>query len=341
MTATAPAPEADRTPATPPTAPAAVTRQTGLRDRAKEASKRLIPAVNRVTERLGVRLQPVHYYSEVPDRAALRSDRTAWTDRVEIAGHDWDLDAQLAWLEHVCAPYVHEVAGLHEWRTLGTDRGPGYGPLESQVLHAVVRSLAPSRILEIGSGVSTVISRRAADRNAAEGRGETAITCVEPYPRDALRALSGVEVVAERAQVVDAAHFAALGAGDVLFIDSTHALRTGSELARLYLEVLPRLAPGVVVHIHDIVLPYLHMPDVLDNVFDWQESTLLAALLTDNHRLQVLACESLLHHDRPDGLARVLPDYRPRRMQDGLYADGGVASGDHFPSSIWLTRVGP
>jgi predicted O-methyltransferase YrrM len=343
MTATVPAPatteDPTADPATPVSAPAA--RQIGVRDRAKEASKRLIPLVNRVTERLGVRVQPVHYYSEVPDRGALRADRAGWTHRVDIAGHDWDLDAQLAWLGEICTPYVHEVAGLHDWQALGTDRGPGYGPVESQVLHAVVRSLAPARILEIGSGVSTVISRRAADRNAAEDRGRTAITCIEPYPRDALRALPGVEVVAERAQVVDAAHFDALRAGDLLFIDSTHALRTGSELARLYLEVLPRLAPGVVVHIHDIVLPYLHMPDVLDNVFDWQESTLLAALLTDNHRLQVLACESLLHHDRPGDLARVLPDYRPRRMQDGLYADAGVASGDHFPSSIWLTRVGP
>ena len=139
---------------------------------------------------------------------------------------------------------------------------------------------------------------------------------------------------------VDGAHFAELEAGDVLFIDSTHAVRTGSELARLYLEIIPRLRPGVLVHVHDVVLPYLHMPDVLDNVFDWQETTLLAALLTDNPRLRVLACTSLLHHDRPEDLAQVLPDYRPRRMNNGLYADDG-ASGDHFPSSIWLSRVGP
>lgn len=302
---------------------------------ARDAVKRLIPLANRVTERVGVRVQPVHYYSEVPDRRALRADRSAWARPVELVGVDWDLDEQLAWLERVCGPYAAEVRGLADWRELGTDRGPGYGPIESQVLHCAVRSLAPARILEVGSGVSTVISRRAADRNAAEGRRPTAITCVEPYPRESLWALAGVEVVAQRAQDVDRAHFDRLESGDVLFIDSTHAVRTGSELARLYLEILPRLAPGVVVHIHDIVFPYLYLPDVLDSVFDWQESTLLAALLTGNQGLRVLACTSALHHERSAGVQAVLPDYRPRPMRDGLNVDG--ADRGHFPSSIWLT----
>ena len=307
---------------------------------ARDVAKRLIPVVNRVTERWGLRLQPVHYYSEVPDRRALRADRS-WARRVGLTGVDWSLEDQLAWLEKTCRPYVGEVQGLKDWRELGNDRGPGYGPIESQVLHCAVRALAPRRILEVGSGVSTVISRRAADRNEEEGRGRTAITCIEPHPRDALRALAGVDVIAARAQDVDLSLFDELGAGDLLFIDSTHAVRTGSELARLYLDVLPRLAEGVVVHIHDIVLPYLHQPDVLDSVFDWQESTLLAALLTDNPRLAVLACESALHHDRPEGLAELLPDYRPRPMTDGLNPDGDPVGRGHFPSSTWLVRVGP
>lgn len=320
------------------TAPAPPARRASVRDRAKEASKRLIPQVNRITERFGVRVQPVHYYSEVPDRRALRADR-GWARPYDIAGQHPDLDDQLAWLEKACAPYVGEVAGLGEWQDLGSDRGPGYGPIESQILHAVVRSLAPARILEVGSGVSTVISQRAAARNAAEGRRSSRITCIEPFPRPALRALPGVEVVAQRCQDADLALFDTLGPGDLLFIDSTHAVRTGSELARLYLEILPRLAPGVIVHVHDVYLPYLHAPDVLDGVFDWQETTLLAALLTDNPRLRVLACCSQLHTDRPDDLARVLPDYRPRPMSDGLYA--GDEAGGHFPSSLWLTRAGP
>jgi hypothetical protein len=305
--------------------------------RAKDVVKRLIPLVNKATERLGVRLQPVHYYSEVPDRRSLRADRSSWARPVVLTGVDWDLDEQLAWLAKVCGPYVHEVEGLDQWRSLGTDRGPGYGPIESQVLHSVVRSLAPARIVEVGSGVSTVISRWAADRNAADARNATEITCIEPFPREALLALPGVDVVTRPAQEVDAALFERLESGDLLFIDSTHALRTGSELARLYLEVLPRLAPGVVVHIHDIVLPYLFMPDVLDSVFDWQETTLLAALLTGNDGFRVLAAQAALHHERPAELERILPDYRPRATRDGLYVAGADAG--HYPSSIWLART--
>jgi hypothetical protein len=106
----------------------------------------------------------------------------------------------------------------------------------------------------------------------------------------------------------------------------------GSELQRIYLEIIPRLRPGVVVHIHDIFLPYLYSPDALSTYFGWQETTLLAALLTANPRLQIAASLSILHHTRPRELAAILPDYVPRATDRGLYAKGK----GHFPSSIWI-----
>ena len=122
--------------------------------------------------------------------------------------------------------------------------------------------------------------------------------------------------------------------GDLLFIDSSHAVKVGSEVPRIYLEILPRLRPGVFVHIHDVFLPYLYPPDILSWPFwAWQETVLLAALLTNNPKLEVLFCLSGLHHARPSELCRLLPDYRPRAMQGGLFADGGPG---HYPSSIWL-----
>lgn len=290
--------------------------------------------INRLSERGGVRLQPVHYYSEVPDRAWLGAHRKVWARPVSLPGVVWNLDEQLAWLEKVCRPYLREVVGLSSWSGYGTDSGPGYGAIESQVMHCVVRDLAPPRVVEVGSGVSTALMRDAVARNVADGRSATAITCVEPYPRPGLRRLPDVTIIEQPAQEVGLAVFDQLREGDLLFIDSTHALRTGSELARLYLEVLPGLRPGVVVHIHDIYLPYLYAPDVLDSVFDWQETTLLAALLTNNPQLSVLACESALHHERSAALSELLPDYRPRPMTEGLYAERSAEG--HFPSSLWL-----
>jgi hypothetical protein len=308
-------------------------RRRALVRAAKDRAKAVMVRANTVFERAGVHVEPVHYYSNVPDRRALRRTIDEWAKPLPLFGIDWDLDAQAAWVLDTTAIHISEVTGLADYERYGRLLlGPGYGPIESQLLHCVVRSLAPARILEVGSGVSTMVSVAASCRNADEGRPPTDVTCIEPYPGAGLLELEDVRLIRQPAQVVPAEVFEELGAGDVLFVDSTHTVRTGSELSRLYLDVLPRLAHGVLVHIHDIYLPYAFAPDVLDSLFDWQETTLVAALLTGSDRFEVLACCSALHHERPDGLGAAFPDYRPRATASGLYtgADG------HFPSSLWL-----
>jgi predicted O-methyltransferase YrrM len=298
----------------------------------KRSLKRVARRLISVGERVGVHLQPVHYYADVPDRRWLRANRPLWARPLVPAGQDWDLDAQLLWLEKRCAPHVEEVRGFAAYEAdTRDDFGPGYGPVEAQLLHCVIRHDAPRRVVEVGSGVSTATMVRAARRNVAEGRAGTTITCIEPNPHAALRSLD-VDLIAQPAQAVDLGVFLELQAGDLLFIDSTHAVRTGSEVVRLYLEVLPRLARGVLVHIHDIFLPYMFHPNVLAEIFDWQETALLAALLTGNESLEVLACMSALVLDRPERLREVLPDVRPRRVETGIQVDGV----GHYPSSSWL-----
>ena len=148
--------------------------------------------------------------------------------------------------------------------------------------------------------------------------------------------LDGITLIREMCQALPASLFGELRDGDLLFIDSSHAVRTGSDTLRIYTELIPNLAPGVFVHVHDITLPYLYPPDALVNPWAWQETTLLLALLTHNPRLSVLACESALHHDRPAALAKILSDYRPRTQQQGLDVSGNSQAGTHFPASIWL-----
>jgi hypothetical protein len=161
------------------------------------------------------------------------------------------------------------------------------------------------------------------------------VTCIEPFPRPALRARTDIRLEAAPLQLVNSSIFGALAPGDLLFIDSSHALKVGSDVARLYVDVIPNLAPGVIVHIHDIYFPYLYGPDAMRSYFGWQESTLLLALLTDNPRLRVLGCLSALHHDRPKELQAILGDYVPAPLENGLEGPGGI--GDrHFPSSIYL-----
>lgn len=309
-----------------PARPAGVPTASRTKRAAYQAFERL--------ERTRVHVLPAHYYSPVADRTWLRHNESLWRRPATLPGVDWDLDDQLRWLRKACADHVDEVRGfpfLSRLDELGIRFR--YGLIEGQVLHCVVRSLAPRRIVEIGGGASTALMSDAVERNVREGRQASEIVAIDPFMPPEVSGLPRVEVRRIPAQDVSAALFADLGEGDLLFIDSSHAVKTGSELHRIYLELLPALPPGVLVHIHDIYLPYLYSPWVLGDFWDWQETALLAALLVHNPRLQVLCCQSALHHAKPAELGEVLPDYRPRPMADGL-DDGG--SEGHFPSSLWL-----
>jgi hypothetical protein len=285
-------------------------------------------------DRAGVHVLPKHYYTPVADRAWLRSHPSKWRRALSL---EWDYDAQLAWLRDVCRKHYGEVAGFRAYRELVAQGfGPGYGLVESQVLHCLVRSQAPARIVEIGGGVTSAIMARAARMNAEEGRPGSRITTVEPSPWLPLLAVEGIELLRITGQDAPRELFDELGNGDVLFIDSSHAVKTGSEVQRLYLEIVPGLAEGVTIHVHDIYLPYAYSPWVLHDYFDPQETALVAALLQGNDRLEVLCCESALHHKRPAQLAEILGDYHPQPMRDGLSEPD---AGGHFPSSLWLRTV--
>src|SRR5262249_21758595 len=133
--------------------------------------------------------------------------------------------------------------------------GPGYPSFDCRVLFYLLREWKPKRYFEIGSGLSTYYAREASVLNEGEER-RTEITCVEPYPSQPLLALKDVRLIRDVAQNVPIGAFQELEAGDVLFIDSSHALKIDSDVAYLILEVLPSLKPGVIVHIHDVPFPF-------------------------------------------------------------------------------------
>ena len=306
-----------------------------MRMQVRRAAKQSFPSVRRAFERVGVHVQPVHYYSDVPDRRWLDAHREHWAQPVIPHGLEWDLDRQLAWLEERCGPYIEETTGASLDEAAGVaDFGPGFGPVEAQVLHCLIRSEPPRRVVEVGSGFTTWIMSEASKANSREGHGSTTFTCVEPFPYPALHALD-VEILEAPAQAVPLSLYDELEADDLLFIDSTHTVRTGSEVIPLYLSVIPRLAAGVRIHIHDIFLPYLFHPNVLNETYDWQETALLAALLTDNPSLEVDTCLSALTVDRPGDLARIIPDYVHRPLSSGLQQ----TSDGHYPASIWLRKT--
>lgn len=283
-------------------------------------------------DRMGVHVIPAHFYSPVASRRDLRTTEADWRRPLSPIPFAWDLDAQAQWLTEQVGEFPRELPLPNLYRQSERVGGFRYGPIEAQFLYSWLRSNAPRSVLEIGSGTSTLVMSQAIERNVRDGRLATAIHACDPFMASVVAGLPHVTADSLRGQEISQQALG-LGSGDLLFIDSTHALRTGSELSHLYLEVIPNLKPGVVIHIHDIYLPYLFSFDIYSSPFDWQETALLAALLAGNPKLRVLACMSALHHDRPETLWAAFPEYVARPMSDGLGAPDDVR---HFPSSIWL-----
>jgi len=310
----------------------------------RNLAKRLLLAVHKLGLRFGVAIVPNHYYTAVPDLNALACTEDVWAQRSELWGIDVDLDGQARRLAEICGPFEAEYRGNRTYAdACARGAGAGFGYIEAQALHGVIRHLKPSRIIEVGAGVSTACMLDALVRNEREGAGRCEMVAIEPYPREWLRR-APVRLIERPVQEVELARFEALGAGDLLFIDSSHTVKVGSDVNHLILEVLPRLRRGVIVHFHDIYLPYGFPRDALATLSHPQETALLQAFLIGNPNVRILFSLSMLHYDRREVLKRVFPEYTAQRERGGLQ-DPSYRPFDeiaeHFPSSTYLEILGP
>jgi predicted O-methyltransferase YrrM len=301
--------------------------------RLKVWAKRRCRQLLELGQRVGLDVLPHDFYSPVPDLAALRTS-VVWRRPYDMVGvRGADVDEQLAWLAEMCTPALVALAeGVYEEACRVNDEPVGYGPTEAVVLFCFTAARQPARVVQVGAGVSTAIVLRAAE--------EVALTAIDPSPTPYLRGAAragAIALIDAPAQEAPLELFASLGDGDVLFVDSTHTVKPGSEVNRLVLDVLPRLAPGVLVHFHDVTWPYDYSPNVLsDDMRFWGESALLHAFLAGNERFALRASLSMLHHARRPELQRLLPSYRPARMSDGVM----IAAG-HFPAAAYLEALPP
>ncbi len=277
------------------------------------------------------------YYSPLPVRSRLAETRARWDRPSEMPGVERDLEAMERRLARLVAEHAADYAALppyEEAKELGY--GPGFTRLDSLFAYLMVRHLRPRRVIEIGSGLSTYYLSQAAAANAAAGGARCEIASIDPYSGDRVAGLPGVELVRREVQDVEPAYFARLEAGDVLFVDSTHVVKIDGDVPYLYLEVLPRLAPGVVIHSHDVHFPYNVPYPAQEYVFDakwpmvWTEAMLLQAFLAFNREFEIVLAPAMLRHHDEAFLERTVPGYRP------------VVAADydtHF-GSIWYRRVG-
>jgi hypothetical protein len=283
---------------------------------------------------------PVHYYVPLSSTRELRKCRARWNQPVDLSSLPLDLEKQRQILIEWVAPFEPEYrANKRYLEGSRSGAGPGFGYIEAQAIHAFLRKVKPKRVVEIGSGVSTWCMLAALEMNRSEAGEIFRLSCIEPNPSDCLRTMP-VQLEQQIVEEVDLAFFDQLESGDLLSVDSSHAVRCCGDVARIYTEILPRLKPGVFVHIHDITFPYMFPRDVEQSYTQAMETALLFASLSHSRHFKVLFCLSLLHYTEPDLLKRVFPDYDPQPNQGGLPAEGVHQFGEqrHFPSSIYLVK---
>jgi predicted O-methyltransferase YrrM len=271
----------------------------------------------------GFHIVPVHFYSVIPNTAEI--DPSIWEKASELRGIDQNVEGQSALLRELSS-----VGYLDEFYSLPADsaaphlygRNGGFGDEDGALLYSLIRKFRPARIIEIGAGQTTLLSSLALGAN---GVSDARLTTIDPYPPTYLMDLdANFELIAEKVENIPLSLFEELNANDILFIDSTHALRVGGDVCFEILEILPRLNRGVVIHIHDIFLPR-HYPKewVLNRHNFWTEQYLVQAFLSFNDCFKIIWSYGIMYAARPDVLSASFR--RPPAFGNG--------------SSLWLMKV--
>ncbi len=286
----------------------------------REIGVHRLPRCRQALWRAGVFPVRDHYYEPLFDGRRLKRPLT---EERRLPGLEWNAAGQLAVLERL--HYGHELSDVPNHETGERAFHFNNGTFESgdaEYWYAMIRSRKPTRIIEIGSGFSTLMAARAIRKNAEEDpHYRCARVCVEPYEMPWLEQ-TGVTVVRERVEEVGVDLFAALGENDILFIDSSHVIRPQGDVLFECLELLPSLRKGVLVHLHDIFTPRDYLPGwVLEEVKFWNEQYLLEAFLTGNPDWKIVGALNYLHHHHYESLKAQCPFLTPEREPGSFYIE--------------------
>jgi len=261
---------------------------------------------------------PVHFYSPIPDLRDLE-ERRIWDQQSALAGLDFHPEAQIEFLSGLGKQFGAECNWPSDPQAnpsqFYTENGTfSYGC--AAISHCILRHFKPRHVIEIGSGNSSLVISKALSLNAEDSAEAIEYSVLDPYPRSIIEnGLSGVtQIIKEPVERMETGFFDRLCKNDVLFIDSGHTVRIGGDVNYLILDVLPRLASGVIVHFHDIGLPYEYPKVYSTNpkfrVF-WTEAYLLQAFLCFNSQFEILLAMSYLMTEHLDKFRAAFPLYDP------------------------------
>src|SRR5262245_19229453 len=280
---------------------------------------------------VSVRFPIGHYYSPVPDTRELEAEprrSQVWPDVPRATpGIEWSGPAQI----DLCREVFAAQARLELLAAPSSDPAVYYTgnemfpALDAWVLEAMLRHLRPARLIEIGCGFSSLVTARV---NREHLDGGLDVTCIDPYPSPAIAAgTEGISRVrAEKIQDTPLELFDTLGRDDVLFIDTSHTVKTGGDVPWIYEEIVPRAAVGVVVRVHDMFLPGDYVKEWVLDGWGWTEIYLVHAFLAFNRAFEVVLGVQWMEQNARDVLLEAFP---------------GLATPEHAVrsgSSLWVRR---
>ncbi len=252
-----------------------------------------------------------HFYSPINSKAELKKrESEIWaTPQRTIKGIDLNEEEQLELLSRF-RDYYKDLPfddkpkeGLRYYYDNGV-----YSYSDAIFLFCMIRHNNPKRIIEVGSGFSSSVML---DTNNLFYDNSIKCTFIEPYPdrlNKLLKANEQIDLIQKPVQEVDISLFEELEEGDILFIDSTHVSKTGSDVNFLLFEVLPVLKKGVKIHFHDIFYPFEYPKDwVLNKKRNWNEDYILRAYLTNSTKFKIIAFSSFLGQFHKDWIAEHMP----------------------------------
>ncbi|GAB4312477.1 MAG: hypothetical protein Kow00127_03030 [Bacteroidales bacterium] len=288
------------------------------------------PRNKKLLMKIGVFPVVDHYYEPLFNNIHLK---TKLSEPRNLPAIDWNISYQQETLE--LFGYGEELKKFPVEKPSEDYSGfyynnPSYQSGDAEMYYNYIRAYKPERIIEIGSGYSTLIALEAIRKNNEEMPGYSCeLICIEPFENHWLEKLP-VKVNRTMVENLDTNYFDQLSNGDILFIDSSHIIRPYGDVLYIYNHILPRLSRGVMVHIHDIFTPRDYLEDwlLLKNRF-WNEQYLVEAFLAFNQRFKITTAMNFLTHFYPEMLEKVCPV-----MMEQIHA-GKVRE----PGSLWLRRV--
>jgi len=281
---------------------------------------RYLPLNNKVFMKVGLLPVRDHYYQPLinPGRhliKPLREDRP-------LPGIGWNISEQLDLLRSFHFNTELEQFSIDKKQELAYYYKNGsFESGDGEYLYNMIRWIQPAKFVEIGSGFSTLMAQNAITKN---NNGCQHI-CIEPYEVEWIHQL-GVEVIRKKLEETDLSVFRSLQKDDILFIDSSHIIRPQGDVLLEYLEILPQLQPGVIIHVHDIFTPKDYLDQfIFTNHYMWNEQYLLEALLTHSKSFKIIGAVNFLKHHYWEELAAKCPI-----LAQQVYRE---------PGSFWMVKL--